>query len=966
MIADTNNSFSNSMSSNSNSIVDSYTNSMANSNSNSSSNSSEPDHWKPNDKICIITPELIQQLSKIDNMNDLNKLTILDLHIKDGKKGKIRKIENMIYVPNLKQLNLSYNAITKIENLDRLRRLLELNLAENNIKTIENLDMLTSLTRLNLSGNQIERLPKSISQLRNLTNLRLARNKLYVVKDILYLKPIANLSKLYINDNPFYSMNYNKNVEKITTNSDQVSLYTIFNVQSLLYLNGLEINRGVREEAASYFIDNDTIYLREKLNEVNDQLRELKREINSSKYAKLSERLPTTKLEQLEFDEINKSLAIKLQQANELEEEANSLQIRLHQINQLQEENDIDDYYNSTQKDAKALKHAADDVPRFKSSPPKPHPYPQPSVSERDSYDTNNTSSKSFFSQAVRQSVPSKEDTAAGKQVAILSDRVEKLASKLLTADEEKAALARQLKKQNDEEKSSLLRQVEEERNDLIDKLEVLTEALDKSMKDKDRLLEMNDIITGELESAKHQLLTVAEEKNKLSKDLESKSVEFNSMKEELLRLRHAMVDNGMGSIVAQATGDANSGFTRAEDWRTHEARVEIAGQRVEIDSLKEENKKLKLDLENCMRQITHYSDSSLRSQQESEQLRSKSNYSEEFFKSSKNRIQELEQNNEKLVNQFAQLRNKNISYENENSQLKAAMAIMESEMDAYLRASNFRSKPSVSFGDSVLKSKKSKEHSFFESHSSTDSDSDDVGPIRSNSRSPTTASRVPAEEDGKSFGRSPKTKPTFTVSRLELAAAESMAHMLMEEIEKFGKQEYVADANSGVDSGRSRLLTKMDEFGSNFSGSTKKRYSANQSSTQPPRYALKEACVRAALRIVHTSVNIMREEQESSFSDSPAEESKARASLDKDASYNMMTPSQTPSSSQIHQSDRKKRKKLKNVEILPFHALGSREFLARIVAETQAGLAAIEDSDNLRIEQQKLQVIIILFQQIV
>ena len=42
----------------------------------------------------------------------------------------------MICCPNLKQLSLSYNAITKIEGLDRLRGLVELNLAENAISKV--------------------------------------------------------------------------------------------------------------------------------------------------------------------------------------------------------------------------------------------------------------------------------------------------------------------------------------------------------------------------------------------------------------------------------------------------------------------------------------------------------------------------------------------------------------------------------------------------------------------------------------------------------------------------------------------------------------------------------------------------------------------------------------------------------------------------------------------------------------
>lgn len=37
-------------------------------------------------------------------------------------------------------------------------------------------------------------------------------------------------------------------------------------------------------------------------------------------------------------------------------------------------------------------------------------------------------------------------------------------------------------------------------------------------------------------------------------------------------------------------------------------------------------------------------------------------------------------------------------------------------------------------------------------------------------------------------------------------------------------------------------------------------------------------------------------------------------------------------------------------IEIMPFHALGSREFLAKLVADTYAGMTAMEDSDLLKL----------------
>jgi Leucine-rich repeat (LRR) protein len=102
---------------------------------NSSSNSSERSSLQIESEICIIDAKLITEITGVEEAS-FNRLQILDLHLKNDKKGKIRKIENMILTPKLKQLNLSYNAISKIEGLDRLRGLIELNLAENAITKV--------------------------------------------------------------------------------------------------------------------------------------------------------------------------------------------------------------------------------------------------------------------------------------------------------------------------------------------------------------------------------------------------------------------------------------------------------------------------------------------------------------------------------------------------------------------------------------------------------------------------------------------------------------------------------------------------------------------------------------------------------------------------------------------------------------------------------------------------------------
>ena len=73
---------------------------------------------------------------RVHNSQDSSQIHALDLHIRDGSRGKIRKIENLTKLKNLQQLNISYNAINRIEGLHGLERLVELNLAENCIQKV--------------------------------------------------------------------------------------------------------------------------------------------------------------------------------------------------------------------------------------------------------------------------------------------------------------------------------------------------------------------------------------------------------------------------------------------------------------------------------------------------------------------------------------------------------------------------------------------------------------------------------------------------------------------------------------------------------------------------------------------------------------------------------------------------------------------------------------------------------------
>lgn len=164
--------------------------------------------WPPKAVVCIIDDALLCELSGL-NENDSRlsdnfaKVESIDLHLRDGEKGKIRRIENLHKLPGLTQLNLSFNAIHRIEGLSSLKLLVELNLAENSISRIEGIFHLTRLERLNLCGNSIERIPSSFTSLRSLVALRLNRNRLGDLRDLQLLGDLPALRNLRIDNNLF-------------------------------------------------------------------------------------------------------------------------------------------------------------------------------------------------------------------------------------------------------------------------------------------------------------------------------------------------------------------------------------------------------------------------------------------------------------------------------------------------------------------------------------------------------------------------------------------------------------------------------------------------------------------------------------------------------------------------------------------------------------------------------------------
>nr|XP_032623335.1 centriolin isoform X4 [Chelonoidis abingdonii] len=244
--------------------------------------------------VRYITESLIKNLSKQENLTYVNSLN-LSL-AKDGDK-KFKYIENLEKCSKLEVLNLSNNQIEKIEKLDKQLKLHELNLSYNKISKVEGLEHMQNLQKLNLAGNEIEHIPIWVGKkLRSLRILNLRQNKISSLHDIAKLKPLKDLTSLFLADNP-------------VVNLPHYRLYTIFHLRSLENLDGQPVTNHDRQEALERFNLEEIEKLEKDLEKTIKEMEDLK-----TKQFKV--------LEQLQHqDEVNRSLKQKTLQQKQIYKE---------------------------------------------------------------------------------------------------------------------------------------------------------------------------------------------------------------------------------------------------------------------------------------------------------------------------------------------------------------------------------------------------------------------------------------------------------------------------------------------------------------------------------------------------------------------------------------------------------------------------------------------------------------------
>uniref|UniRef100_A0A7M4FX69 Centriolin n=1 Tax=Crocodylus porosus TaxID=8502 RepID=A0A7M4FX69_CROPO len=253
---------------------------------------SEKDEDSPG--VRYITESLIKNLSKQENLAYVNSL---NLSLGKDLDKKFKYIENLEKCSKLEVLNLSNNQIEKIEKLDKLPKLRELNLSYNKISKIEGIEHMQHLQKLNLAGNEIEHIPVWVGKkLRSLRILNLKENKISSLHDIAKLKPLKDLTSLFLANNP-------------VVNLPHYHLYSIFHLRSLENLEGQPVTNHDRQEALERF----------NLEEIEKLERDLEKTVKEMEDLKIKQ---SQVLEQLQHqDEANRSLKEKaLQQKQSYKE----------------------------------------------------------------------------------------------------------------------------------------------------------------------------------------------------------------------------------------------------------------------------------------------------------------------------------------------------------------------------------------------------------------------------------------------------------------------------------------------------------------------------------------------------------------------------------------------------------------------------------------------------------------------
>ena len=191
--------------------------------------------------------ERIEDMGKIIE-NIPNKEAMIYLCMNENK---IKEINNIHLLPNLKSLHLNFNQIKNInEEMKQLKKLKTFWICENKIKIIENIP--EEIENLWISNNLIENIPNDFCKYKYLKTLNISGNLIIDFQNIYNIEKLPKLKKLYLND-----INYGENPICTFANYKMMMLHFFKKIE---ILDQFKINHEEKEEIQSSYLKKMKFY----------------------------------------------------------------------------------------------------------------------------------------------------------------------------------------------------------------------------------------------------------------------------------------------------------------------------------------------------------------------------------------------------------------------------------------------------------------------------------------------------------------------------------------------------------------------------------------------------------------------------------------------------------------------------------------------------------------------------------
>jgi Leucine-rich repeat (LRR) protein len=216
-------------------------------------------------------PRMLDNLQYLRNIKNLKIITRVANNRLESIPGDV------MYLDNLRDLDLSGNEINKISFLDKLTSLRNLRLHDNHIEKIDGLNKLKKLKHLDFSKNNIEKI-EGLDELENLEVLDLKNND--ISPRIGGLSRLKKLKRLHLDSNNImYMQGIDKlqKLEKITLSSNDIMVIRgLWKQENLKHLdlsnNELDFIWGIENLSGL----EEFIFAGNKLDAIPDDVKELK------------------------------------------------------------------------------------------------------------------------------------------------------------------------------------------------------------------------------------------------------------------------------------------------------------------------------------------------------------------------------------------------------------------------------------------------------------------------------------------------------------------------------------------------------------------------------------------------------------------------------------------------------------------------------------------------------------------